>query len=79
MSLANLPAHWEGGVRARFQNASAKNSVSPSEGATEFPPRKFSAQGETRTPTGLPPMVFETILYTISAPGHQFLYFITLA
>jgi len=30
-----LPAHWEGGVRAKFQNVAAKKFASPSEGVAE--------------------------------------------
>jgi len=30
-SSANLPAHWEGGARARFQNVAAKKFARPRE------------------------------------------------
>jgi len=34
-SSANLPAHWEGGARARINQIAAKKFASPSEGAAE--------------------------------------------
>jgi len=34
-SSYTLPAQWEGGARARFQNSSAKKFARPSEGVAE--------------------------------------------
>ncbi|MBI4098322.1 MAG: hypothetical protein HY426_04770, partial [Candidatus Levybacteria bacterium] len=34
-SSYNLPAHWEGGARARFLSVATKKFASPSEGAAE--------------------------------------------
>jgi len=53
-----LPAHWEGGARARFQNAAAANFRSPSEGVAggggwgeeSRHARAKSERGRTRRP-----------------------------